>query len=86
METLDALDDDIVAANDLLHRIGNWRSAWEREQAPLRDSLEAVEGALMRAEGDTTERSPQEQDAVDALRVSTPGHQDAWQRTRNRGG
>lgn len=68
VETLDALDDDIIAANDLLHRIGNWRSAWQREQAPLRDSLEAVEGALMRAEGDTTERSSQEQAAVDALR------------------
>lgn len=68
VERLDAIDDDIIAANDLLHRIGNWRSAWEREQAPLRDSLEAVEGALMRSEGDHAERSPKEQEAVDALR------------------
>ncbi|MCT1776357.1 DUF5129 domain-containing protein [Brachybacterium sp. p3-SID957] len=68
VERLDAIDDDVIAANDLLHRIGDWRSAWEREQAPLRDSLEAVEGALMRSEGDLSERSPEEQAAVDALR------------------
>ena len=68
VKRLDAIDDDIIAANDLLHRIGDWRSAWEREQAPLRDSLEAVEGALMRSEGDHSERSREEQEAVDALR------------------
>ena len=68
VERLDAIDDDVIAANDLLHRIGDWRSAWEQEQAPLRDSLEAVEGALMRSEGDHAERSPKEQEAVDALR------------------
>lgn len=40
---LDDTDDSIIAAADLLHRIGDWRSAWERELQPLRDSVTEVE-------------------------------------------
>jgi uncharacterized membrane protein YgcG len=51
VETLDDTDDDILAAADLLHRMGQWRSAWERELEPLRDSLEALEEVRSRREG-----------------------------------
>ena len=41
--SLDDLDDYIIGTNDLLHRIGDWRAAWERELAPLQDSIDALE-------------------------------------------
>lgn len=43
---LDDADDDLLATSDLLRRTGSWRTAWERELRPLRDSLSAGQGAL----------------------------------------
>lgn len=43
---LDDLDDDIIATHDLLHRIGDWREAWEREVEPLRDAVAALDEIL----------------------------------------
>ena len=43
---LDDTDDDIVSAADLLHRIGDWRTGWERELTPLRDSVATVDEVL----------------------------------------
>lgn len=40
---LDDLDDDIIATHDLLHRIGDWRGAWEREIEPLRDAVASLD-------------------------------------------
>lgn len=40
---LDDADDDILAAADLLLRMGRWREAWEQELRPLRDSLDALD-------------------------------------------
>ena len=42
VETLDAADDRILAAADLLHRMGGWRGSWELELLPLRDSLKSL--------------------------------------------
>ncbi|MGP5483867.1 DUF5129 domain-containing protein [Brachybacterium alimentarium] len=43
---LDDTDDDIIATNDLLHRLGGWRAAWDRELQPLQDSIDALDSAL----------------------------------------
>lgn len=43
---LDDLDDDIIATHDLLHRLGDWRAAWERELDPLRDSVSSLDEVL----------------------------------------
>lgn len=66
---LDDLDDDIVSANNLLHRTGDWRAAWDLELEPLRDSVEGVEQALMQSDGDTAEKSEDELAAEDELRA-----------------
>lgn len=59
---LDDTDDDIVSAADLLHRIGDWRTGWERELAPLRDSVASVEEVLEeRSEMSAPERAAAEQ-------------------------
>lgn len=42
VEALDAADDRILAAADLLHRMGGWRGSWELELLPLRDSLKSL--------------------------------------------
>lgn len=44
---IDELDDQIIATNDLLNRGSRWREAWEREMAPIRDSLAQVDQAVM---------------------------------------
>lgn len=43
VDSLDRTDDSIIAAADLLHRIGDWHEAWQRELEPLRDSLDRVD-------------------------------------------
>lgn len=48
-ERIDALDDEIVATNDLLSRSNQWRSAWGREMQPIRDSLTQVDTAIRQA-------------------------------------
>lgn len=40
---LDDTDDEIISAADLLHRMGDWRTAWQRELDPLQDSLTGLE-------------------------------------------
>lgn len=40
---LDDIDDDIIGTNDLLHRIGDWRTAWDRELTPLQDSIDSLD-------------------------------------------
>ncbi|MGP9745145.1 DUF5129 domain-containing protein [Brachybacterium sp. AOP29-B2-41] len=47
---LDDTDDAIVSAADLLHRIGDWRTAWQRELDPLQDSLSGLEEVLAKRE------------------------------------
>lgn len=48
-EQIDVMDDQIIATNDLLSRSNRWRDAWEREVAPVRESLASVEGAVSQA-------------------------------------
>lgn len=48
--SLDDADDEIIAASDLLHRIGDWRQAWERELEPLRDSISRLPEVLAEQE------------------------------------
>lgn len=47
---LDDTDDAIISAADLLHRIGDWRTAWQRELDPLQDSLSGLEEVLAKRE------------------------------------
>jgi len=54
VRSLDDTDDALIAAADLLHRIGGWREAWERELAPLRDSLARMDEVLADDEQQTT--------------------------------
>lgn len=74
---LDESDDDIIATSDLLRRSGSWRTAWERELRPLRDSLSALEGALageLAGEEDTEdEGGVSEQEAAAAAEVRELG-------------
>ncbi|MDN5685702.1 MAG: DUF5129 domain-containing protein [Brachybacterium sp.] len=56
LRQLDEADDDLLATSDLLRRDGVWRTAWERELRPLRDSLSALGGALP----EESDRSEQE--------------------------
>src|SRR5690606_24319673 len=46
---LDTTDDDIIAADDLLHRRGDWRAAWQREVQPLKDATADLEAVLAEA-------------------------------------
>lgn len=48
--SLDDADDEIIAASDLLHRIGDWRQAWQRELEPLRDSVARLPEVLAEQE------------------------------------
>lgn len=48
-EQIDAMDDQIVATNDLLSRSNRWRDAWEREIEPIRESLRSVDSAISQA-------------------------------------
>ena len=52
---LDALDDVIADTNALLNRGSAWASAWDRQLAPFRSDLAALEGMLGKrhAEGDS---------------------------------
>lgn len=52
---LDEADDDLLATSDLLRREGVWRTAWERELRPLRDSLSAL-GSALPEESERSER------------------------------
>lgn len=61
---LDDIDDDIIGTNDLLHRLGDWRGAWERELAPLQDSIDSIDSALE----DGEDVSPEEAAAAADLR------------------
>jgi uncharacterized membrane protein YgcG len=61
---LDDIDDEIIAAHDLLLRTGDWRTAWDRELAPLQDSI----GALERVLADGKDISPEEAAAAADLR------------------
>lgn len=45
-QKIDAMDDEIVATNDLLSRSSRWQDAWEQELVPVRESLEAVDTAV----------------------------------------
>ena len=56
----DDLDDRILRTNDLLHRIGDWREAWEAEVAPLRDSLDALDKVLDPQDGTGIDTAPSE--------------------------
>ncbi|APX31469.1 hypothetical protein BH708_00565 [Brachybacterium sp. P6-10-X1] len=61
---LEDADDDLLATSDLLRREGIWRTAWERELRPLRDSL----SALGRALPEEADRSEQEAAAAADVR------------------
>lgn len=61
---LDDIDDDIIGTNDLLHRLGDWHAAWERELAPLQDSIDSIDSALE----DGEDVSPEEAAAAADLR------------------
>ncbi len=65
---LDATDDDIIAAADLLHRRGDWGAAWQRELQPLQDALGDLEEVLAEAETDSAEAA----EAVTRLRALHP--------------
>ena len=62
--SLDDADDDIIGTNDLLHRLGDWRAAWERELAPLRTTIDSIDSALE----DGEDVSPEEAAAAADLR------------------
>jgi len=57
---LDDTDDAILSAADLLHRLGDWQAAWQRELDPLQDSLARIES--LRSEDE--EMSEQERTAL----------------------
>lgn len=46
VSTLDDTDDAIISAADLLHLMGDWRTAWQRELDPLQDSLSGLEEVI----------------------------------------
>lgn len=54
---LDDIDDDIIGTNDLLHRLGDWRSAWDRELKPLQDSIDSLDDALADGEDVSSEEA-----------------------------
>src|SRR5699024_1324455 len=58
-------DDEIMAASDLLHRLGDWRQAWERELEPLRDSVRRIPEVLARE--DEEEMTPGARSAATGL-------------------
>ncbi|MEE1619178.1 DUF5129 domain-containing protein [Brachybacterium sp. J153] len=59
----DRVDDLVVEARDLLTRTGDWREAWDRETAPLRDAIAELEQSPL------TDRSASavETEAADSL-------------------
>ena len=63
--SLDDADDEIIAASDLLHRLGDWRQAWERELEPLRDSVRRIPEVLARE--DEEEMTPGARSAATGL-------------------
>lgn len=64
VRSLDDTDDSIIATNDLLNRIGDWRAAWDQELEPLRDSIDALGDELFAGE----DMSPEEADAAADVR------------------
>ncbi|ATG55189.1 hypothetical protein CFK41_10785 [Brachybacterium ginsengisoli] len=67
VESLDEAEGEIIAAADLLHRIGQWRAAWDRELEPLRDSLTQLDE--LTADPGADGASPEEEAALAELRA-----------------
>ncbi|MGP9537508.1 DUF5129 domain-containing protein [Brachybacterium sp. AOP43-C2-M15] len=69
---LDETDDAIIAAADLLHRLGDWRRAWERELEPLRDSVAQIDELPVDEDGTSDEERRAAAELIDLGRgVST---------------
>lgn len=62
---LDDTDDTIIAAADLLHRLGDWREAWERELAPLQDSVAGLHELTTDEDGMTAEERQAARELID---------------------